>query len=279
MKIGNYYLYSVPAGRFKLDGGAMFGVVPKVLWSRAHPADGLNRIEMVSRCLLILGEGKVILVNSGIGNHWGEKERSIYGISDAVDLSRSLGELGYEPQDVTHVIQTHLHFDHIGGGTEIREQVRLPSFPNALYYTQEKHYQWACNPSERDRASFIAEHWECIVGSGRMRWVQGETEILPGIFLHLVHGHTPYQQLPRITDGSSTLLFCSDLIPLASQVKIPWTMGYDLRPVDTVREKKEVLAKAAADDWLLFLEHDPQYELCKVAFKEDGFAISEPLSL
>jgi glyoxylase-like metal-dependent hydrolase (beta-lactamase superfamily II) len=257
----------------------MFGVVPKVLWSKSHPSDDLNRIEMVSRCLLIVGEGKVVLVNSGIGKYWGEKERSIYGIIDSVDLSRSLGELGYEPQDVTHVIQTHMHFDHIGGGTEIRGQVRLPSFPNALYYTQKRHYQWACNPSEKDRASFIADHWECIVGNGRMRWVQGKKEILPGIFLHIVHGHTPYQQLPRITDGSSTLLFCSDLIPLASQVRIPWIMGYDLRPVVTVREKKEVLVKAAVHDWFLFLEHDPQYELCKVAFKEEGFAVSAPLSL
>ena len=280
VKIGSYTLHSLPAGSFRLDGGAMFGVVPKVLWREAHPADRLNRIEMISRCLLIVGEGKLILVNSGIGQNWAHKERLKYRISCSDDLARSLGRLGYKPEDVTHVIQTHLHFDHVGGSTEVHEQVRVPSFPNALYYTQKEHYRWACSPTERDRASFVADRWECIVRNGRMRWVEGEKEILPGIFLHVVHGHTPYQQLPRISDGNCTLLFCSDLIPLASQVRIPWVMGYDLRPLDTVGEKRELLSQAAEQNWFLFLEHDPQYEMCQVARnKEEEFTASEPLSL
>jgi glyoxylase-like metal-dependent hydrolase (beta-lactamase superfamily II) len=279
VKIGNYDLHSLTAGRFALDGGAMFGVVPKVMWSDTHPADTLNRIEMVSRCLLIVGAGKVILVDTGIGQNWSEKERTIYAIDRSGDIESSLAALGFAPADVSHVIQTHLHFDHCGASTGVDGANRIPAFPNAVHYIQKGHYQWACNPSPRDRGSFRAEHWECLLDAGRIRWLEGETELFPGIFLEIVHGHTPFQQLPRISDGGTTLLFCGDLVPLASHVKLPWVMSYDLNPVVSVREKERVLTRAAEHDWLLFLQHDPQYEICRVAVDARGFAVSEPLSL
>jgi glyoxylase-like metal-dependent hydrolase (beta-lactamase superfamily II) len=279
VKIGNYDLYSLAAGHFALDGGAMFGVVPKVMWSDAHPADALNRIEMVSRCLLIVGEGNVILVDTGIGQNWSEKERRIYDIDRSVDIESSLAGLGFAPADVTHVIHTHLHFDHCGASTRVDGAVRIPAFSNAVHYIQKGHYQWACNPSLRDRGSFRAEHWDCLLDAGRIQWLGGEMELFPGIFLEIVHGHTPFQQLPRISDGGTTLLFCADLVPLASHVKLPWVMSYDLNPVDSVREKQRLLSRAAEHGWLLFLQHDRQYEICRVAADDRGFAVSEPLSL
>jgi glyoxylase-like metal-dependent hydrolase (beta-lactamase superfamily II) len=275
MKIGDYLLFPVPAGRFRLDGGAMFGVVPKVLWGREHPADEFNRVEMVSRSLLVAGEGKLVLVNTGIGQNWSEKQRAMYTVDEAVRLERSLAELGYRPEEVTHVIQTHLHFDHAGG--MIDGQGPRPLFPRAEYVVQKKHFQWAQAPSERDRASFRPDGWECLARAGQLRLLEGEQEFLPGMFLHLVHGHTPHQQLLRITDGRASLLYCSDLVPLASQVRIPWIMAYDLNPLDTLEEKRRLLGQAAAEGWLLFLEHDPAVATCRVRQTARGFE-AEPVS-
>jgi len=271
MKIGRYTLFPAPAGRFRLDGGAMFGVVPKVLWSKAHPADEQNRIELVSRSLLVSGGGKLVLVNTGIGQSWSEKERSMYAISEAVRLERSLEELGFRPEEVTHVVQTHLHFDHAGGGTVDRGRGPEPLFPRAEYCVQKRHFQWAQAPSERDRASFRPDAWECLARSGRLRMLEGEEEFLPGLFLHLVHGHTPHQQLLRVTDGSANLLFCSDLVPFASQVRVPWIMSYDLNPLQTVEEKNRLLGRAADEGWVLFLEHDPAVVTCRVRQTPKGF--------
>ena len=278
MKIGGYNLFPIPAGRFRLDGGAMFGVVPKVLWGRAHPTDEFNRVEMVSRSLLVAGEGRLVLVNTGIGQNWPEKERSIYAVDESVRLERSLTELGYRPEEVTHVIQTHLHFDHAGGMTVGGSGDSRPRFPRAEYVVQKKHLQWAQAPSERDRASFRPGDWECLERSGQLRLLEGEEELLPGLFLHLVHGHTPHQQLLRVTDGSASLLYCSDLVPLAAQVKVPWIMAYDLNPLDTLEEKRRLLGRAAAEGWLLFLEHDPLVATCRVRKTPRGFE-AEPTSL
>ena len=274
MRIGDYELHSVMAGRFKLDGGAMFGVVPKVLWSRLHPADEANRVDMVCRSLLLAGKGRVVLVNTGIGTNWSDKQRSIYALDSRVDLPGSLSALGFRPEEVTHVIQTHLHFDHAGGCTAF--PAGIPAFPNAVYFAQKGHFQWACSPSVRDRASFIPETWEPLVRAGCLELIDGPRELLPGVFLEIVHGHTPYQQLPRISDGSTTLLYASDLVPFASQVQVPWVMGYDLRPVDTVHEKAELLSRAAKERWLVFLEHDPVFECCRVEVGEKGFTAAEP---
>jgi glyoxylase-like metal-dependent hydrolase (beta-lactamase superfamily II) len=274
MKIGRYELFPVPAGRFRLDGGAMFGVVPKVLWGREHAADESNRVQMVSRSLLVAGEGRLVLVNTGMGQDWTAKERSIYAVDPEVSLERSLAELGRGPEEVTHVVQTHLHFDHAGG--LMRDGGSRPLFPRAEYLVQKEHWRWAGAPSERDKASFRPGSWEGLERSGRLRLVEGEEELLPGIFLHVVHGHTPAQQLVRVTDGRSSLLFCSDLVPLASQVRTAWIMAYDLNPLATVAEKNRLLAQAAAEDWLLFLEHDPAVAACRVRRTPRGFE-AEPL--
>jgi glyoxylase-like metal-dependent hydrolase (beta-lactamase superfamily II) len=271
MKIRGYHLFPVTAGRFRLDGGAMFGVVPKVLWSRSNPADEANRVEMVSRSLLAAGEGRLVLVNTGMGQNWPSKERSIYAVDERVRLERSLAELGYGLEEVTHVIQTHLHFDHAGGLTAAEGGSRRPLFPRAEYIVQRKQWQWAQAPSERDRASFRPDGWECLERSGQLRLLEGEEEILPGMFLHLVHGHTPHQQLLRVTDGRTSLLFCSDLVPLVSQVKVPWIMAYDLNPLTTLEEKRRWLGQAAAEGWLLFLEHDPTVPACRVRRTPQGF--------
>jgi glyoxylase-like metal-dependent hydrolase (beta-lactamase superfamily II) len=278
MKIRGYNLFPVPAGRFRLDGGAMFGVVPKVLWRREHPADELNRIEMVSRSLLVAGEGRLVLVNTGIGQNWPAKERAIYAVDEGVRLQRSLAELGYGPEEVTHIVQTHLHFDHAGGLTADGGGSPRLLFPRAEYLLQKRHYQWAQSPSERDRASFRPDGWECLARSGQLRLLEGEEEILPGLFLHLVHGHTPGQQLLRVSDGRVSLLYCSDLVPLACQVRVPWIMAYDLNPLETLEEKRRLLGQAAAEGWLLFLEHDPAVAACRVRRTSRGFE-AEPVSL
>jgi glyoxylase-like metal-dependent hydrolase (beta-lactamase superfamily II) len=241
--------------------------VPKVLWSKTHPADEANRVDMVSRSLLLVGVGRVILVNSGIGTTWGDKERSIYALDPTVRLASSLQALGVPPERVTHVILTHLHFDHAGGNTTPEG---IPAFPNAIYLVQRGHLEWARRPSVRDAASFAPRVWEILEQSGQLEPVEGGRELFPGIWLEVVHGHTPHQQLPRITDGGETLLFCSDLVPFASQVRVPWVMGYDLRPVDTVREKQALLSRAAREGWRLFLEHDPIYETCRVDVTDKG---------
>jgi glyoxylase-like metal-dependent hydrolase (beta-lactamase superfamily II) len=299
MTIGAYSLFPVVAGRFRLDGGAMFGVVPKVLWSKFHPADDLNRVEMVSRSLLLAGKGNVILVNTGIGTSWNDKERSIYALDPSVTLQDSLAALGFAPKQVTHVILTHLHFDHAGGctidangrsvsggqyagfgsgGDTDARNTRKPAFPNAVYFVQRRHLQWAEKPSARDRGSFLPHTWEGLVEQGLLEPIDGARELLPGVSLEIVHGHTPFQQLPRITDGTTTLLYCSDLVPFASQVKVPWVMGYDLRPVSTVREKHKLLSRAARENWLLFLEHDPHVERCRVEMTEKGLAAAPAAS-
>jgi len=278
MKIGGYDLFPVLAGRFRLDGGAMFGVVPKALWSREHPADEANRIAMVSRSLLVAGEGRLVLVNTGMGQNWSAKERSIYAVDEGVSLERSLAEAGYRPEEVTHVIQTHLHFDHAGGMMVDDGGGPRPLFPRAEYLVQKKHWQWAQAPSERDRASFRPEGWECLARDGQLRLLEGEEEVLPGLFLHLVHGHTPGQQLVRVSDGRRSLLYCSDLVPLASQVRIAWIMAYDLNPLATLEEKRRLLGQAAVEDWLLFLEHDPTVPACRVRKTPRGFE-AEPVVL
>ena len=271
MKIGRYTLYPVLAGRFKLDGGAMFSVVPKALWSRSHPADEANRVEMVARSLLLEGEGRLALVDTGIGQSWPDKERSMYAVSEAVTLERSLAELGFRPEQVTHVILTHLHFDHVGGAVVDRGQGPEPLFVRAEHCVQRRHFEWAQEPSERDRASFRPQTWEPLVRAGCLRLLEGEEELLPGVFLHVVNGHTPGQQLVRVSGDGLNLLYCSDLVPFASQVRVPWIMAYDLAPLETLAEKRRLLGRAAAEGWLLFLEHDPGVETCRVRETPKGY--------
>ena len=280
-QIGKYKIYSFLTSHFSLDGGAMFGVIPRVMWEKYHLADELNRIEMVTRTLLIINEEdkQIILVDTGNGDKWDDKILERFAMRN-INIEMALKEqFDIEAIDVTHVILTHFHFDHIGGNTKykngnIGDEI-VPTFPNAKYICHKKHYEWALNPNDRDKASFIKEDWEAVVKNDQMEFVdyEDEGEYLPNLFLHAVSGHTPYQLLVRITDEKEkdTLLHGADLFPLASQIQIPWIMGYDLFPIKTVEEKKKLLKRAVDGNWFIFYEHDLDVEMSQVMLKNRGY--------
>src|SRR3989344_7307622 len=215
-RIGPYTLHLLETGQFALDGGAMFGVVPKNIWQKSNPSDSENRIDMALRILLIQGNGKNILVDTGIGDKWDEKYSKIYRISHARhSLKKALSEHNLEPRDITDIILTHLHFDH-AGGTTYQEGGKLKlQFPNATTYVQKEQWEWALQPTEKDRASFLKENI-LPLQAGKLKLLQGETELFPGIHILLSHGHTQAHQVVKVTDGKKTVIFCGDLIPTAS---------------------------------------------------------------
>ena len=280
MKLGNYELHAIETGRFGLDGGAMFGVVPKILWERANPPDEKNRILMAARALLIIGNGMKILVDVGNGSKHGEKLKAIYNFDTTrFDLLSSLKKYNVTPADITHVILTHLHFDHAGGST-INENGKVkPTFPNARYYVQREHWHTANHPTERDRASFFQDDFLPLEHFGQLELLDGEGEIFSGISVRLMHGHTTALQCPVITDGTKTLFYCADLMPTISHVAPPWIMAYDLRPLVTLEEKRRILSKAAEERWILFFEHDPHTEAAYVKSSERGVVVDRTLSM
>lgn len=273
LAIGPYKLRSIETGNFALDGGAMFGVVPKNLWSRSNPPDEQNRISMAMRVLLIQGDGKNILVDTGMGDKYDNKLRSIYKYDNANGtLVSSLANAGLKPEDITDVIQTHCHFDHCGGAVTQTSDGKLePTFPNAKYYFQKEHLTWARNPTEKDRASFMKNDWEPLASDGMIVEVDGPCELFPGIHLHIFNGHTKMQQLPLITDGKTQLFFCADLVPTKAHINFPYIMGYDNFPLTTLEEKKKYVPRMYEEKWLLFLEHDPIDALVSVEATERGF--------
>ncbi len=273
MLIHTWDVTTIEAERFRLDGGAMFGVVPKTLWSRQHPADEKNRIPMVTRCLLARGEGRVVLVDTGMGEQWSDKEREIYAIENGHrSIVAGLAAAGLTPSNVTDVVLTHLHFDHAGGATTPRPGGPAPTFPSARYHVQEQQLAWAQSPSEKDRRSYKPEHFLPLIQSGQLSPVKGAAEILPGISVWPTEGHTPGHQVVRIGAQRGAVIYCGDLIPTAAHVPTPWVMSYDLSPLTTMREKRELLAKAAAAEDLLVMEHDPFNPAVRVAPAGDGFA-------
>ncbi len=274
MQIGNYQLHCIETGRFGLDGGAMFGVVPKVLWNKTNPSDDANRIDLAMRALLVVGEGRVILIDCGVGSYWPEKFHKIYAIDHKhSDLSLSLEKLGYQKEDITDVILTHLHFDHVGGAVEEVGEEKKPAFGKARYHVQKEHFQYAQNPTEKDRASFIPETFMPL--SKNLNLVEGEKELFPNIHLHLAHGHTPHQQMVRISDQKTNVLYCADLIPTSSHISVPYVMAYDVNPVTTITEKKKILAQAEEENWWLCFEHDPSIALAQVKKTERGYSAGE----
>lgn len=280
MKIGTYELHGIETGTFALDGGAMFGVVPKPLWEKSHPADARNRIRMSARALLVRGEGRVILVDTGNGDKYDPKFREIYGLDDAVtNLDRSLLAHGVRPEDVTDVVLTHLHFDHAGGATRRTAHGVEPSFPNARYHVQRAHLEAALAPTERDRASFLHDDFQPLIRNGQLVQVDGEKDVFPGFRVITMSGHTTALQCPLISDGQSTLLYCADLIPLHSHCQLPWIMGYDLRPLVTLEEKRKTLTRAAEERWVLFFEHDPAIAAGRVERTEKGFRFGEQVDI
>jgi glyoxylase-like metal-dependent hydrolase (beta-lactamase superfamily II) len=280
MNVGGYEIHSIETGRFALDGGAMFGVVPWVFWSKTNPPDSRNRITLAARCLLLIGNGKVILVDNGNGTKWTEKLKDIYRLDNTrYDLERSLAERGVSPDDITDVILTHLHFDHCGGSTKVIDGKAAPTFRNAVHYVQREHWKLSQHPTEKDRGSFMKEDFMLLQESGMLTFVDGEKELFTGVRMIVCNGHTSAQQLPLISDGSTKMLFCCDLVPTASHIPFPYIMGYDVRPLTTLEEKKNILPRAEKEGWILFLEHDPDTEAVTLKQGEKGLVVDKKLLL
>ena len=278
-------IYPIHAGNFKLDGGAMFGVVPKLIWNKTNPADANNLCSWAMRCLLIEDGEKLILVDNGIGDKQDAKFFSYYYLHGDKNLYDSLKEQGFRKEDITDVFLTHLHFDHCGGSI-IRKGDRLvPAFPNANYWSNEKHWLWATVPNDREKASFLKENILPIKETGRLHFIQVPEEagkdqlpvadFLPGFNIRFVNGHTASMMLPQIKYKGRTIVYVADLFPSAGHLPVPYVMAYDMFPLQTLLEKKQFLAEAAEKDYVLFFEHDPLHECCTVQQTEKGVRVKD----
>jgi glyoxylase-like metal-dependent hydrolase (beta-lactamase superfamily II) len=272
----------VHAGNFKLDGGAMFGVVPKSLWQRANPPDEQNLCTWAMRCLLVEENNRRIVIDTGMGKKQDAKFFNYYHPDNPDALEKSLRDLGHGFEDITDVLLTHLHFDHCGGALYRSDHGEiLPRFPNAVYWSHRTHWNCATQPNEREKASFLADNILPLQGAGVLRFLDetGESSLPPGISVQIVNGHTEAMMLPKIRLGERTLLFCADLIPSAAHIPLPWVMAYDVRPLVTLKEKRETLEQAAAENWILFFEHDRATECCTVEKTERGVRLKETFTL
>ena len=289
LQIGSYRIRPVPTGVFGLDGGAMFGTVPKVLWEKSNPPDEQNRIEMEARALLLESttDSRRILIDCGIGADFNEKYgeklgpkfAEMYAVSEASGVEKSLQRLGLKPEEITDVILTHLHFDHAGGSTKAVGGKLAPTFPKARYYIQKANLETAQTPNMRERASYFAANFEPLIEAGVLEILNGPCEIAPGVSVEITDGHTRGQQIVKVTDGKSTLVYCGDLIPTSSHVRLAWVMGYDLHPLQLIEEKRTLLTRAAKDGWYLFFEHDPYSDVALVQEAKGDFIPSEKLLL
>ena len=266
MECGGYKCFAVEMCDFLLDGGAMFGVVPKPLWERKIPADEKNRIPLKARTLLLCGHGRNILVDTGCGTKFSEKELAIYGVTATRSPDEALSDYDLSTAEITDVILTHLHFDHAGGSTFLKDGEAVPTFPNATYYTQKRQLDWAKHPTMRDRASFFSDNWAPMEKSGQLTVLDGNNLPLPNIELLFSDGHTCGQQLPLIKDENGALLYCGDLIPTSAHIPVPWHMGYDNQPLVIMAEKERTLKEAVEKNWTLYFEHDPT--IAAVTLKE-----------
>ncbi len=269
-------MHAIETGVFGLDGGAMFGIIPKILWNKTNPADEENRVTLHARNLLLVSDLRKILIDTGIGENWDEKFSKIYRLDQhKFTLINSLSKIGIKPWEITDVLLTHLHFDHTGGSTTLKDGKWIPTFPNARYYVQKKHFEWATNPIEKDRASFIQERFMPLQKEGMLQMVDGESQFDDEINLLPINGHTISQQIIKVHDSLNTVLYCGDLFPFASHIPIPYVMGYDLQPMITIEEKKKILPAAIDENWKLFFEHDPEVIVATVTKSDRGFSIDE----
>ncbi len=284
MKIGKYTLHIINSGYFALDGGAMFGIIPKPLWQKTNPPDEANRIKLATRNLLLTNGNRKILIDTGMGDKWDEKLKNIYAVVQTNSLEGSLNELNLKPEDITDVLLTHLHFDHTGGSTKIVPPQRdptkggkklIPTFPNAKFYVQKKNYEWAIKPSERDKGSYLKDSFQPLMQEGVLNFIDGEEKFDDEIEFVIINGHTFAQQLIKISDSSNTIFYCGDLFPTTSHIPLPYVMGYDLQPLVTVEEKKKILTKAIDENWKIFFEHDPETALATIMKDEKGFKAKE----
>lgn len=269
-------LYPIETGRFKLDGGAMFGVVPKSLWQRTNPADENNMCSWSMRCLLIEDGDRLILIDTGIGNKQSEKFFSYFYLHGDDSLDKSLQALGFHRNDITDVFLTHLHFDHCGGAIEKNKEGKYrPAFPNANFWSNEDHWKWATEPNAREKASFLKENILPIQESGQLQFIDVPRDgflknTSLGFDVLFVNGHTDKQMVPFIHYKGKKLVFCADLLPSTGHIPLPYVMGYDTRPLLTLEEKGKFLSKAANEELILFLEHDYYHSCCTVTQTEKG---------
>lgn len=274
-------LHTIDTGFFKLDGGAMFGVVPKSMWHKLNPSDENNMCTWALRCLLIEDGDRLVLVDNGIGDKQDSKFFSHYYLHGEDSLSGSLKKLGFHENDITDVFMTHLHFDHCGGGVKWnadRTGFELV-FPRATYWSNEAHWKWATVPNAREKASFLRDNIMPIQESGHLKYIDKGTDLFPGFGIHFVNGHTEAMMLPVINTGEHTIAYCADLIPSAAHTPVPFVMAYDTRPLLTLDEKSNFLQKAEAENWTLFFEHDPVKECGHVEKTEKGFRIKDTFPL
>ncbi|MBE0432210.1 MBL fold metallo-hydrolase [candidate division WOR-3 bacterium] len=267
-KLGEFELYPISDGYFWLDGGALFGVVPKVLWSRFLPADPENRVKLALNCLLVRARGKCVLIDTGLGDKFSKRLREIYKAAQKAKLLDSLAALNVKPSDIDYVINTHLHFDHCGGNTQNENGKYVPTFPNARYFIQQQEWFCAQNLDERTRSSYRASDFMPIEEAGQVEFVDGDEDVIPGIKVLLTNGHTLGHQSVMITSKQGRALYPGDLIPTAHHLKAQYLTAFDLYPVDLISRKKEIVQQALREKWLFVLEHDPDMVFCRLT--EDG---------
>lgn len=273
--IGDFELAVIEYGRFALDGGAMFGVVPKPVWERTNPPDSRNRIALAMRGLLIRGRGVVAITDAGAGEKMAPRLTDLYALKSCEGgIETALAGHGLKCEDITHVLITHLHFDHAGGATRVRDDRVVPTFPNARYIIQKDQLAWAQNPSPRDRASFFAEDFRPLMEADSIEEVQGTYEVAPGLRVFPCSGHTPGHQGVAIS-GRETVLFLGDLLPTASHLPVPFVMGYDLFPLRTCADKEEILGRAADEGHIIVFEHDPNIAAARIKRGQKAFELLE----
>lgn len=276
MRLGRFQLNHVSDGSIRLDGGAVFGIVPRVLWERKLRPDDRNRVRLGLNCLLIRTPHEAILVDTGAGRKYSPKEQDIYGVGEEPDVVAALAKLGLEPGDVDLVINTHLHFDHCGGNTRWEGEAVVPSFPNATCIVAREDYRTATGRNERTAVSYRSENWLPLQEANQLRLVDGQQEIVPGVSLVHTPGHTPGHHSVKVESGGETVFFLGDLCATTAHVPLPWIMGYDLFPLTTLETRKRIYSRAAAEKWLLLFDHDPDVVAGVMSRQKDRYVV-EPV--
>jgi glyoxylase-like metal-dependent hydrolase (beta-lactamase superfamily II) len=274
-------LHTIDTGFFKLDGGAMFGVVPKTIWNKSNPADENNLCTWAMRCLLVEDEGKLILIDTGIGNKQDEKFFSRYYLHGDASIDSSLAKLGFNRDDITDVFLTHLHFDHVGGAVIREGEKLLTAFKNATYWSNKKHWDWAVNPNDREKASFLKENILPIQEGGQLKFLGtgNGVQFSDNISIKFASGHTEAMMLPLINYKNKQVLYMADLMPSVGHIPLPYVMAYDMFPLQTLTEKKLFWSEAVEKEYILFLEHDPVNECCTLQQTEKGIKLKETFNL
>lgn len=274
-------IYPIHAGNFKLDGGAMFGVVPKSMWKKLNPPDDNNMCNWAMRCLLVETEDRLILIDNGMGNKQDEKFFGHYFLNGQDTLEKSLSKNGFSKEDITDVFLTHLHFDHCGGSIERVDDNLVPAFKNATYWSNENHWKWATEPNDREKASFLKENILPIKESGQLKFIETKEgiEFVKDFIIRFVNGHTESMMLPQITYKDKTIVYMADLLPSTAHIPVPYIMAYDTRPLETLQEKKSFLKEAQENNYILFFEHDALNECCNLQVTEKGIRSKDTFTL